>query len=74
MPGNIGFGEILLLLLVVLFFFGPRRLPQIGRSLGKGIREFRDALSSPSRAKAVGDARPEETLRDKGTSSSHDRE
>jgi sec-independent protein translocase protein TatA len=43
-PGQIGFGEILILLLVLLVLFGPKRLPQIGRSLGKGVRDFKDAL------------------------------
>lgn len=42
MPGNVGFGEILLLLLVLLLVFGPKRLPQIGRSLGRGVRDFKD--------------------------------
>ena len=38
-------GEILLILLVTLLIFGPKRLPEIGKSLGKGIREFKGALS-----------------------------
>jgi sec-independent protein translocase protein TatA len=36
-------GEILLILLVALLIFGPKRLPEIGKSLGKGIREFKGA-------------------------------
>ncbi|HEV8602489.1 MAG TPA: twin-arginine translocase TatA/TatE family subunit [Gaiellaceae bacterium] len=42
---NISLWEILILLLVVLLIFGPRRLPEMGRSLGKGMREFRDSIS-----------------------------
>jgi sec-independent protein translocase protein TatA len=42
---NIGTGEILLLLLVALLLFGAKRLPEIGRSLGKGMREFKDSIS-----------------------------
>ena len=45
MPGFIGFPEILLLGLVVLILFGPKRLPEMGRSLGKGMREFKDSVT-----------------------------
>ncbi len=43
MFGSIGLQEILLILLVALLLFGARRLPEIGRGLGKGIREFKRA-------------------------------
>ena len=43
---NIGPGEIILLLLLALLLFGAKRLPEIGRSLGKGMREFKDSVSS----------------------------
>ena len=42
---NIGPGEIILLLLLALLLFGAKRLPEIGRSLGKGMREFKDSVS-----------------------------
>ena len=45
MPGWIGFPELLLLLLVILLVFGPKRLPEMGRSLGRGMREFKDSIS-----------------------------
>ncbi|MDX6412831.1 MAG: sec-independent protein translocase protein TatA [Gaiellaceae bacterium] len=45
MPGFIGFPEILLLGVVVLLVFGPKRLPEMGRSLGKGMREFKDSVT-----------------------------
>ncbi len=45
MPSWIGFPELLLLLLVVLLVFGPKRLPEMGRSLGKGMREFKDSIT-----------------------------
>jgi sec-independent protein translocase protein TatA len=45
MFGNIGTGEIVLLLLVALLLFGAKRLPEIGRSLGSGMREFKDSVS-----------------------------
>jgi sec-independent protein translocase protein TatA len=45
MFGNLGFSEIMILLVVVLLVFGARRLPEIGQSLGKGIREFKRSIS-----------------------------
>jgi sec-independent protein translocase protein TatA len=45
MPGWIGPWELLILLLVVLLVFGPKRLPEMGRSLGKGMREFKSSIT-----------------------------
>jgi len=45
MFGNMGFTEIALLLVVVLLLFGAKRLPEIGASMGKGIREFKRSIS-----------------------------
>ena len=45
MPGFIGLPEIILLGLVALILFGPKRLPEMGRGLGKGFREFKDSIS-----------------------------
>ena len=45
MPFGVSLPEILILLLVVLLVFGPKRLPEMGRSLGKGMREFKDSIS-----------------------------
>lgn len=42
---SLGFGEIIVILLVALLVFGPRKLPEIGRTLGKSMREFRRATS-----------------------------
>jgi sec-independent protein translocase protein TatA len=42
---NVGFEEILLLLVLALLLFGPARLPEMARQLGKGVRDFKDALS-----------------------------
>lgn len=42
---NVGPLEIVLVLIVVLVVFGPKRLPELGRSLGSGIREFKASLS-----------------------------
>jgi sec-independent protein translocase protein TatA len=43
MPG-IGIPELLIVLVVVLLVFGPKRLPQLGRQLGGGMREFKDSI------------------------------
>jgi sec-independent protein translocase protein TatA len=55
MPGFIGFPEILLLGVVVLLIFGPKRLPEMGRSLGHGFREFKDSVTN-SHDKQLDDA------------------
>jgi sec-independent protein translocase protein TatA len=41
--GNIGFPELVVIFVVALLVFGPKRLPELGRSLGRGINEFRRA-------------------------------
>jgi sec-independent protein translocase protein TatA len=48
MPGFIGFPELLLLGLLALVLFGPKRLPEMGRGLGKGMREFKDSITGDS--------------------------
>ena len=40
---NLGGGEMLLIFLVILIFFGPKKIPELATSLGKGMRKFRDA-------------------------------
>lgn len=45
MPGWIGPWELAILLIIVLLVFGPKRLPEMGRSLGKGMREFKDSIT-----------------------------
>lgn len=46
---NLGGGEIFLIVFVVLLFFGSKRIPELARGLGKGIREFKDATSGIQR-------------------------
>jgi sec-independent protein translocase protein TatA len=41
--GNIGFPELIIIFVVALLVFGPKRLPELGRSLGRGLSEFRRA-------------------------------
>ena len=45
---NIGPLEIIIVLVIVLLIFGPKRLPDLGRSLGHGMREFKDAVTGNS--------------------------
>jgi sec-independent protein translocase protein TatA len=42
---NIGLPEILIVLVIALVVFGPKKLPELGRSLGKGINEFKDGMT-----------------------------
>ena len=46
---NIGVPELLIVLVIALIVLGPKKLPEVGRSLGKGMRDFRDALSGHDR-------------------------
>jgi sec-independent protein translocase protein TatA len=45
---NVGPMELAIVLVVALIVLGPKRLPEVGRSLGKGMREFKDSLSNAS--------------------------
>ena len=45
MPFGIGIWELLILLVVLLLVFGAKRLPEMGRSLGRGMREFKEGVS-----------------------------
>ncbi len=47
MSGFIGLSGILLIGLVVLLVFGAKRLPEVGRSVGHGLREFKDSVTGP---------------------------
>jgi len=45
MVPEIGIPGLILILVVALLVFGPKRLPEMGRSLGRGMREFKDSIS-----------------------------
>ena len=49
MPLGLGLPEILIVLVIVLVVFGPKRLPDLGRSLGSGMREFKDSITGNSK-------------------------
>lgn len=46
LPFNLGIPEVIVILGVALVIFGPKKLPELGRNLGKGLRSFKDSLSS----------------------------
>ena len=45
MPGNIGWQGLVIILIVLLVIFGPKRLPEMGRSIGRGMREFKESVT-----------------------------
>jgi sec-independent protein translocase protein TatA len=45
MPFGIGVQELLIVLVLALIILGPKRLPEVGRSIGSGMREFKDSIS-----------------------------
>jgi sec-independent protein translocase protein TatA len=49
MPFNVGPMELIIVLVIALIVLGPKRLPEAGRSIGRGMREFKDSLSGDSR-------------------------
>lgn len=49
MPLGIGPLELIIVLVIALVIFGPKRLPDLGRSLGSGMREFKDSISGSSK-------------------------
>jgi sec-independent protein translocase protein TatA len=52
--------HLLFILLIVLIIFGPGKLPELGKGLGKGIREFKDALRGGMESHNAADKKPEE--------------
>lgn len=47
--GSLGFPELVVILIIVILIFGANRLPEIGRGIGKGIRNFKDATKEGTR-------------------------
>ena len=49
MPFNVGPLELVIVLVIALLILGPKRLPEVGKSIGNGMREFKDAISGNSK-------------------------
>ncbi len=58
MFGTLGLPEMLVILLIVILLFGASRLPEIGRGLGKGIRNFREAVREGAASDKKDDTHP----------------
>jgi sec-independent protein translocase protein TatA len=76
---NVGPLELAIVLIIALIVFGPKRLPELGRSLGKGIREFRGSLSGdhdddePEPRRGEIEPPPPPQKADEGETAVHDR-
>jgi sec-independent protein translocase protein TatA len=46
--GGIGTGELLLIILAILLIFGGKKIPELMRGMGKGVKEFKDAMNEPT--------------------------
>jgi sec-independent protein translocase protein TatA len=61
--------EIVIILIIVLVIFGPKRLPDLGRSLGRGMREFKDSVTGKDREREQLEASDEAGEKPKPTAS-----
>ena len=48
MPGQVGLPELVVVMVIALLVLGPKRLPEMARNLGRGMREFKDAIAMDS--------------------------
>lgn len=60
--GSLGVPELLIIFLVILLVFGAKRIPEIARGMGKGIREFKDATSDIKRELTIDDEPPRRSI------------
>jgi sec-independent protein translocase protein TatA len=67
--GGLGGWEILLVILIILIFFGAKRIPELAKGLGKGIREFKDATNEqekkPESKEEIDDSKTEQKKEEK---------
>ncbi len=54
LPFNLGIPEVIVILGIALVIFGPKKLPDLGRNLGKGLRNFKDSLTSATNEMKAG--------------------
>jgi sec-independent protein translocase protein TatA len=72
MFGNIGATELIIILVIVLVLFGARKVPEIGASIGKGIREFKRNISDVDKQVRSDDTRERDRERDRLSAGSPD--
>jgi sec-independent protein translocase protein TatA len=65
--GPLGPGELILIALIIVIIFGARRLPELGKSLGQGIKNFKKSISSEEK-----EEKNKQSLKDKNKPSSKD--
>jgi len=58
MPVSVGPTELIIVLVIALLVLGPKRLPEVGRSVGRGMREFKDSISGVNRDDDEDDVKP----------------
>ena len=58
MPFSVGPGELIIVLIIALIVLGPKKLPEVGRSVGRGMREFKDSISGINRDDEEDDVKP----------------
>ena len=64
LPFNLGVPEVVVILGIALVIFGPKKLPELGRNLGKGLRNFKESLNSAASELKAGFTKEEDS---KGT-------
>ncbi|HKB70835.1 MAG TPA: twin-arginine translocase TatA/TatE family subunit [Thermoanaerobaculia bacterium] len=57
MLGSLGLPELLVIFLIVIVIFGAGKIPQLGKGMGEGIKNFRDAIKSGAEGKDAKDAK-----------------
>lgn len=68
---NFGTQELFLILIIALVIFGPKKLPEIGKAIGKGINEFKDAVSGDKKVAKEEPAKAETIDVDTGAKNTH---
>jgi sec-independent protein translocase protein TatA len=58
MPVSVGPTELIIVLVIALLVLGPKRLPEVGRSVGRGMREFKDSISGVTQDEDEDEAKP----------------
>ena len=65
---NIGIGEIVIIALVILLLFGGKKIPELMKGLGKGVKSFKDGLNEKDENKTTSDSKTCEKASDSETS------